>query len=522
MKNCVNIFANEQIFPYLVSYEKLEGTNDSTNAVLGKDVTYCVDEFNDTVRFIKDDINHYRYKNIWYRTDKLQNVTNTYIPDIVKTSNIKVYIPTHQLTTYFKKVRYALTVNTWINGVKIDLGSFIFNPIDTIAVPGGAIKRGNNEYYEYIDFEIIDPFYVTYSDDFIQFRNNVCHEPLGINNTGSTLYVSLFVVDADTEGYTVKDGIIGGCTTFNISGNNDYLALSISNSLEPHGIKFDLTVNGEYTWLLDYLYETYGIRVAHSDIMYELVLKTNASQSQGNVNGIIIGPTQSYTEPHNCAVGCRYAPTQVMSYDYIRSISAPTPSEQLNGAIDRTGIKNFFSSWDAFEEGWSFVGSMNVYDNEGVEILNLVSNELPVTQELFSTIVNGGAEKIIDIEDMQITTYNVVNKIENKIIKLERNGDSKDNIMQPVFFRAKDLEMLTLHPLVTETISINLDDYKSKVDKFVLLIGNCRFEQIGANKYGILFKIQANRLSNDIVSGTYYVLNENDELVSSGKYSCVR
>ena len=82
--------------------------------------------------------------------------------------------------------------------------------------------------------------------------------------------------------------------------------------------------------------------------------------------------------------------------------------------------------------------------------------------------------------------------------------------------------MLTLHPLVTETISINLDDYKSKVDKFVLLIGNCRFEQIGANKYGILFKIQANRLANDIISGTYYVLNENDELVSSGKYSCVR
>ena len=78
------------------------------------DVTYCVDEFNDTVRFIKDDIRHYRYKNIWYHTDKLQNVTNTYIPDIVKTSNIKVYIPKRILFVLFcLKVLRSISRPAW-------------------------------------------------------------------------------------------------------------------------------------------------------------------------------------------------------------------------------------------------------------------------------------------------------------------------------------------------------------------------------------------------------------------------
>ena len=119
------------------------------------------------------------------------------------------------------------------------------------------------------------------------------------------------------------------------------------------------------------------------------------------------------------------------------------------------------------------------------EIFSLVSNEIPITQEIFSTMVNGGMEKIIDVSDMEINTYNVVNKIENKIVQIERPNESKSNIMQPIFFRVKDTETLTLHPVVTENISINLDDYKTKVDKFTLLIEGCRFEQIGSNSYGI-------------------------------------
>ena len=184
-------------------------------------------------------------------------------------------------------------------------------------------------------------------------------------------------------------------------------------------------------------------------------------------------------------------------------------------------IKTFFSSWDVFEEGWSFVASMIVLkDNE--EIFTIVSNELPITQNLFSLFINGGAEKIIDINEMNIINYTVVNKIKNEIVQLERPNDSKSNIIQPVFFRVKETEVLTLHPAVTENICINLDDYKSKVNKFILQIDNCRFDQIGSNNYGILFKIIGNKLSTEVNSGLYYILNEDLELVTTGKYNCVR
>jgi hypothetical protein len=141
---------------------------------------------------------------------------------------------------------------------------------------------------------------------------------------------------------------------------------------------------------------------------------------------------------------------------------------------------------------------------------------------LFSQFINGGSEKIIDVKDMNINKYNVVNKIENKIFQIERPNDSKDNIMQPVFFRVKETEVLTIHPAVTENICINLDDYKSKVKNFVLQIEDCRFEQIGSNNYGILFKVIGNRLPTGATSGIYYILNENLELVTTGKYNYIR
>ena len=141
---------------------------------------------------------------------------------------------------------------------------------------------------------------------------------------------------------------------------------------------------------------------------------------------------------------------------------------------------------------------------------------------MFSKFVNGGAEQIITKEDMIFNTYNVVNKIENKIIQIDRPNESKANMIQPVFFRVKDTEVLTLHPNVTENISINLDDYKSKVDKFTLMICDCKYNQIGANSYGILFKVTANTIPADVNSGVYYILDDNKELVTSGRFACVR
>lgn len=488
MRNSINIKGNNQNFTYVIEYSKGNSFTDSADI----NWTRCPIEKN-CIHLFEGDVEYFRHKNYWYRANSLQ-MDHQYIPnDSINTAKIRIYLPNHSVSTYKRGVKYAVNTNTWINGYKIDLGSFIFKPSEAIASDSGIIKYGNNEYVEYVEFNIIDPFYLTYSDNWIEFRNKVCKEPLRINSTGSILCVSLYVIDEYEDRYLINSTYSGGVTNFNISEDTDFLTLDLSKSLDPLGLNLNLNMNSEYNWLLTYLSETYGIDTNHRSIKFEIVIK--------NKEEIIVGPQIVFDAS--------------MDYGYAKQ---NIKWESLNADQN---IKTFFSSWDVFEEGWSFVASMIVLkDNE--EIFTIVSNELPITQNLFSLFINGGAEKIIDINEMNIINYTVVNKIKNEIVQLERPNDSKSNIIQPVFFRVKETEVLTLHPAVTENICINLDDYKSKVNKFILQIDNCRFDQIGSNNYGILFKIIGNKLSTEVNSGLYYILNEDLELVTTGKYNCVR
>lgn len=513
MRNSINITGNGQVFTYILEYTQTDTFTNIDDIVWNKD--------NDTVYILEGDTHYYRKVNEWYSVDRLDTNKN-HLPDKAKLSKIRVYIPAHSVNTYIKNIKYAVTLNTWINGIRIDFGTFIFKHSDVLANDFGPIKNGNNEYHEYIEFDILEPFSLIYSDDWQDFRHNVCEEPLNINNTGSLLHASLYVVDNDDDKYIMKNDTIGGITAFNISNQNDLMNLNIKTtvdeSLDTLGFKLSLHINKEYDWLLSYLYETYGLRSTHNDISFELVIK--------NKDAIIPGPVVGYSPIEE--FGNMY---QIIPWSTIKSVKKPTTEdiEELKNAgkpiIDRTGFYEFFKSWENFEEGWNVVCSLNIVKDD-IEALTIVSNELPITQEMFKLFINDDNDnKIININDDTMITvkkYNIINKINNKIIQIERPNDSKSNIIQPVFFRVNEVEFLTLHPAVTENICINLDDYKSKVDKFILQIEDCRFEQIGANNYGILFKIPGNRLPESAVGGLYYILNEDSELVTTGKYTCVR
>lgn len=500
MRNNINILSNNQSFMYLMEYRNDVDTYTEAGAI-----AWTYNGFNDDIIYLlKGDIEYYRNKNDWYDTAGL-TLNHNSIPNAVKLAKLRLYIPLHAVTAYVRNVKYAITANTWINGKKIDLGSFIFNPSDTIANESGAIKMGNNEYHEYVEFNIIDPFDIVYSDDWIDFRHNICDEPLGINSTGSLLNITMYIVEEYDNRYIIKDDCIGGTTAFNISNESDLMALHLSSSLNPLGLKFAISLNKEYDFLPTYLYETYGLNVSDRDISFELIIKNKDS-------AIVDIADDLCTKPSYDAAYDSFNKEFVQYITLVDIVGEPTSL-----------IARFFNSWESFTEGWNFVGSLIIHDDDGNEILTVVSNELPITQELFSIFVNGGAEKIMNItDDMKINVYNVVNKIENKVVHIERPNDSKSNIIQPVFFKVKDAEILTLHPAVTENICINLDDYKSKVDTFILQIDNCKFTQIGANNYGILFKIIGNKLSAELQSGTYYILNEDSELVTTGKFNCVR
>ena len=123
---------------------------------------------------------------------------------------------------------------------------------------------------------------------------------------------------------------------------------------------------------------------------------------------------------------------------------------------------------------------------------------------------------------MELKHINIVNKIESESNQIHViNSNPSTNIVVPVFYKSVELVETILHPEVIETICINLDNYKSQVDNFLIQIEGIKFQEIGRLSSGVLFKINGNKLPKKLSSGTLYILNQDSELVTSGKYKYV-
>jgi hypothetical protein len=186
-----------------------------------------------------------------------------------------------------------------------------------------------------------------------------------------------------------------------------------------------------------------------------------------------------------------------------------------------------FTNGEGYIEGLYIVGSVDILDPDGESLLYLLSNKIPFTKELFryfvgsEFVVNGYVINSVNLQDIDMNIYNInaVNKIEQNIVQLNHQNDSKSNILQPIFFRAIESRDIIIHPAVTETISLNLDIYKSKVNTFKIRLENVDFIEVGRVSNGVLFKIIGNKLPNTTTSGLYYILNEDGELITTGKYN---
>lgn len=493
MRNTIAIKSEDKIFKYLTEYIIDPYNISHTNAKWyknGNDIWL----FNYDNQY--DESEYYKYNNDINNVNEIVDYSSDYIPDKFDCNTLKLYIPTYCVDVYDKNITYILSFNTWIGSHKINLGTKLFKRSDLFCNKNGMIKHNGSEFYESIEIKLADPFDIMYSDNWKEFRKNVCNEPENTNNTGSILYVTLDVLSESYEGnYILNENYICGSTHFNISLEDiEFLKLNLNFDIENRGWLLSLNMNKSYdNNLLEYLNETYGLEnISNENVFYEIVLK--------NKDSLIIGPKKNY-----------FSNNQLITF-----------SDIINCKDERLGMKDFFSSWESYEEGWKIIGALIVENKElNEEILNILSNEIPITQEIFKFFIGDSCKKIIDTSNMEIKNYTVVNKIINNVVQIERPLDSKSNIIQPVFFRVKDTEYLTIHPIVTENVCINLDDYKSKVKNFMIQIEGCIFKQIGSNKHGEIFKITANTLPCEKTDGIYYVLDENAEYITSGKYKYI-
>jgi hypothetical protein len=184
-----------------------------------------------------------------------------------------------------------LTAETYIGGYRIELGSFLIQRMNCQAIESGVIEFGSEKYYDCMEIDIINPYYIMYSNKWADFRMNECGINQNTNNTGSIITVSLSIVTENENGsYMVDKEYICGYTSFNISkDSNGYLKLNLEPDLDNLGWKLTTIIPKSFCEYTDeqgnylggnsrlnrYIYDTYGgMDIASiDDVKYELVAK---------------------------------------------------------------------------------------------------------------------------------------------------------------------------------------------------------------------------------------------------------
>ena len=156
----INILGNDHVYNYIVEYKK------DPQEYIEREFNYIQNY--DTISFWNGSAGLVKNHNRW---EEAQGVlSNEYIPTIYKKSIINLYFPDFSVDTYERGVKYALSINVWIGGKCVVLGSVILDRYDALACD--KIKNfSDTNYYEKIALDIIDPYDLLYSDNWKDFRH---------------------------------------------------------------------------------------------------------------------------------------------------------------------------------------------------------------------------------------------------------------------------------------------------------------------------------------------------------------
>lgn len=484
MRTNINISGENKVFNYLIEYTDGVGIEYSNRPFLYKlnenKFTLCINE----PEFIRD-------INTWGKLEDMlleYEANINYYPESYSIGYITLYFPTYSLDIYKPGSNYAITISIKIGNADIILGSQVINRMDALATPHKRVF--GQDYLEGIQIPIVNPFDLIYDTNWSNFRQHICGKSLiEKNDITSLLHISLQPVDSKDDIYIKSNTYIGGQNSLPIS-NNNYLRLHIDTNINNYlqdeipSIVCNALFNEKFANLGSYLRSTYGLTGYKAK--YKIVI--------GNETDIYF-------------IGEKVSQSGEVSFD---------KSEITDGGN--------FSNWNGWKEGIFIIGSIDILDENDNNILYILSNKLPFSQNIYKFFVNNESNitlNSVNLDSIQMNLINIsaTNKIENKIIKTQVMGESKNHLIQPIFFRSVESSNIIIHPKITETICINLDIYKSKIDRFVIQIDGVNFNEIGRTPAGILFKIYHNKLSGNNQSGNYYILNTENELITSGKYT---
>lgn len=498
----INILNPEHNFKYALEYiDNIEYTTSEYSYIKKENEIY----------FNSSNISYMHNNNIWSSIDNELSSNKDYIPEDINISSLNLYFPEYSVDTYEDNVEYALTINTWINDKKIYLGSYILRRNDAIAAD--CIKTFyNRHYYEMINVNFIDPWHLMYSDEWKEFRTNICgvesEDDIEYNNIGSVINITLYPVVKSGNAYIKYEKYNGGQTAINLT-NNDKVDLIKYNlyfdKQHSPGVKFigDIVYNSSYkqdlSGLKQYLIETYEIDpTININIRYDFYIQDN-------------NDVYDYFSFDSNNIDC-----VLNKKDFINS--------NIFGVTDKSD-----NAWNRYIDGLYITSTANIIntdldeDDEDNIIMTIMSNKIFITKEIFKYLITESEYSLdfikLNLIDMNVYNINTVNKIEQKVVQIDHPKDYKSNIIKPVYYRTRDLVNVIFHPEITENICINLDAYKATVDYFILRIEGVNFIEKARTPNGVIFRIVGNSLPKINNTGVYYILNQDSELITTGKYT---
>lgn len=493
--NIINIVGNDKKFRYFFEYL------DDVTYVGGSNFDYTFD--NNVVTFTNTSYDNMLQRgNYWV---DIKETSKLHLPTYINISNLRVYFPNFSLETYEKLVKYNITIKIWMNEQEVNLGSFLVDRLNSVACEKPVVFLNDN-YYEYIDLMIPDPWYIMYGDEWKEWRIYNIYKPKELqvlegkelskfikeypeyNDESANIIVQFHPVEMVNNTWTKSTVYEGGQNYINwrdIDTNNLRVLLTTNTKKSNDGasVQVQLKFNKAYNDLKSYLQETYNMN--NPKIQVEVVAKDSEN-----------------------------------IYKYVSK--EDTKSTKYTFTKEEIG----FTSWSEYVDGMKFYSIVTLYDLDDaggiISSLQLNSNEVFLDKEQFKFFVSRYSLNNVDLNkmtNMQNYKFNVVNKVQKNIVQVARPQDYKSNVIMPVFFRTQELSSIILHSSVTENIALNLDDYKNKVEIFYLNVGGTLFQEIGRTNQGVIFKVVGQKLDKSQKTGNYYILNENQEMVTFGEYT---
>jgi hypothetical protein len=116
-----------------------------------------------------------------------------------------------------------------------------------------------------------------------------------------------------------------------------------------------------------------------------------------------------------------------------------------------------------------------------------------------------------------IDTFNCIVDKQSESDNISKFGNNGLKIVyKPIFYKAQDLQLISLRDGFKQKIGINLADFMTKIAVFKLIIGNIEYSEFGRNDIYVIFEVDANMING--TSGIYNIVDNGDVYISSGRW----